>query len=115
MQNYFVFDMSAPDMRGYFNEGIPTFTRLSEYEQSPSFLDKSAGVWLDSFDGDWYDLPLINGLLDKNKQIAIVSPELHGRGHLELWDFMKKKHLHKSALISLCTDFPLDAKEYFNV
>lgn len=115
MQNYFAFDMSVPDMRGYFYEGIPTFTRLSEYEQSASFLDKSAGVWLDSFDGEWYELPVINDLLEKNKQIAIVSPELHGRGHRELWDFIKENHLYKSALISLCTDFPLEAKEYFNV
>lgn len=115
MQNYFAFDMSVPDMRGYLYEGIPTFTRLSEYEQAPSFLDKSVGVWLDSFEDEWYGLPVINGLLEKNKQIAFVSPELHGRGHRELWDFMKKNHLHKSALTSLCTDFPLEAKEYFDV
>jgi len=115
MQKYFAFDMSVPDMRGYFSEGIPTFTRLSEYEQSPAFLNKSTGVWLDAFESEWYDLPIINGLLKKNKQVAIVSPELHGRGHSELWDFMKKNHLQQNPLISLCTDFPLEAKEYFHV
>ncbi len=115
IQNYFAFDMSVPDMRGYFSEGIPTFTRLSEYEQSPAFLNKSTGVWLDAFEGEWYDLPIINGLLEKNKQVAIVSPELHGRGHGELWNFIKKNHLQQNPLISLCTDFPLEAKEYFHV
>lgn len=115
MENYFVFDMSVPDMRGYFSEGIPTFTRLSEYEQSPAFLDKSTGFWLDAFEGKWYDLPIINSLLEKNKQIVIVSPELHGRTHRELWGFVKKNHLHQNPLISLCTDFPLEAREYFYV
>ena len=114
MQNYFAFDMSVPDMRGYFSEGIPTFTRLSEYEQSPSFLDKSMGVWLDAFEGDWYDYPIIKGLLEKNKRVAIVSSELHGRPHHNLWTFLKTNQLHQNLLISLCTDFPLEAKEYFN-
>lgn len=115
MQNYFAFDMSVPDMRGYFSEGIPTFTRLSEYEQGPSFLDKSIGVWLDAFEGEWYDPSIINGLLEKNKQVAIVSPELHGRPHHNLWTFLKINQLHQNPLISLCTDFPLEAKEYFYV
>lgn len=115
MQNYFAFDMSVPDMRGYFSEGIPTFTRLSEYEKTPVFLDKSTGVWLDAFEGEWYDLSTINDLLEKNKQVAIVSSELHGRSHHQLWAFMKKNHLQQNPLISMCTDFPLEAKEYFHV
>jgi len=114
MQNYFAFDMSVPDMRGYFSEGIPTFTRLSEHEQNPSFLDKSAGVWLDAFEGEWYDPLIIKDLLKKNKHVAIVSPELHGRPHQNLWDFLKQNKLHQNSLVSICTDFPLDAKEYFN-
>ena len=115
MKNYFVFDMSVPDMRGYFSEEIPTFTRLSEYEQSPSFLDKSIGVWLDAFESQWYDIQIINDLLGKNKQVAIVSSELHGYPHHNLWKFLKENQLHQNSLIALCTDFPLDAKEYFNV
>lgn len=113
--NYFAFDMSVPDMRRYFSEGIPTFTRLSEYEQTPAFLDKSAGVWLDAFEGEWYDIQVINNLIKKNKQIAIVSSELHGRPRNNLWAFLKANQLHKNSFISICTDFPLEAKEYFNV
>lgn len=114
MHNYFAFDMSVPDMRGYFSEGIPTFTRLSEYEQAPSFLDESTGVWLDAFEGEWYDLSIINRLFEKHKQVAIVSPELHGRSQHNLWNFLKTNQLHHNPLISLCTDFPLEAKEYFH-
>jgi hypothetical protein len=105
--------MSVPDMRGYFSKEIPTFTRLSEYERSPSFLDKSVGVWLDSFESQWYGIQIINDLLEKNKRVAIVSSELHGRNHHTLWNFLKANHLHKNSSISICTDFPLDAKEYF--
>jgi glycerophosphoryl diester phosphodiesterase len=115
MHNYFVFDMAVPDMRGYFSEGVPTFTRLSEYEQVPSFLDNSIGVWLDAFEGEWYDRSVIRTLLERNKQVAFVSPELHGRPHHILWNFLKANQFHQNPLILLCTDFPLEAKEYFHV
>lgn len=115
MTNCFVFDMSVPDARGYIAEKIPFFTRLSEYETAPAFLDQSCGVWLDAFESEWYDEEVIQNILDKEKQVAIVSPELHRRSHLELWQFLKKYNFHKNVLVSLCTDFPLDAKDYFNV
>lgn len=115
LQNYFAFDMSVPDMRRYFSEGIPTFTRLSEYEQIPAFLDKSTGIWLDAFEGEWYDIHVFDNLIKKNKQISIVSSELHGRPRDNLWSFLKTNQLHQNSLISICTDFPLEAQEYFNV
>ena len=114
MTNYFVFDMSVPDTRGYLAEQIPVFTRLSEYETAPAFLEQSCGVWLDAFESEWYDEKVIQSLLDQEKQVAIVSSELHRRPHLQQWQFLKKHHFHKSSLVSLCTDFPLEAKEYFN-
>ncbi len=114
MANCFVFDMSVPDTRGYLAEQIPVFTRLSEYETAPAFLDKSRGVWLDAFESEWYDEKVIQNLLSQEKQVAIVSPELHRRPHLQQWQFLKEHHFHKSDLVSLCTDFPLEAKEYFN-
>lgn len=115
MSNCFVFDMSVPDTRGYLAEQIPVFTRLSEYETSPVFFEKSHGVWLDAFESEWFDTIVIQNLLDSNKQVAIVSPELHRRPYLKLWNFLKENNLHQNALVSLCTDFPLEAKEYFNV
>lgn len=114
LSNYFIFDMSVPDARGYLAEQMPVFTRLSEFETTPVFFDQSQGVWLDAFEWEWYDAEVIQNLLDKGKQVAIVSPELHRRPHLELWDLLRRSRLHQNALVSICTDFPLDAKDYFN-
>lgn len=114
MTSYFVFDMSVPDTRGYLVEKIPVFTRLSEYETAPAFLESSQGVWLDAFETEWYDMAVIQNLLDMKKQVAIVSPELHCRPHLELWRFLKDNKFHQNAMGSICTDFPLEAQEYFN-
>jgi len=112
--NCFVFDMSVPDTRGYIAEQIPFFTRLSEYETVPAFLEHSQGVWLDAFESEWYEATVIQNLLNSNKQVAIVSPELHRRSHLESWHFLKQNKFHQHELVSLCTDFPLKAKEYFS-
>lgn len=114
MVNYFVFDMSIPDTRGYFAEQIPVFTRLSEYETEPVFLGKSQGVWLDAFESEWYGATVIQNLLCANKQVAIVSPELHCRPHMKFWLFLKDNNFHRNPLVSLCTDFPLEARRYFH-
>lgn len=113
-QSCFVFDMAVPDMRAYISLGVPTYTRLSEYEAIPSFLSSCHGVWLDAFESTWYDLGVIKSILAQGKGVAIVSPELHSRSHLELWQWLKMNKLHEQSLVSLCTDFPLQAQEFFN-
>lgn len=115
IENYFVFDMSVPDIRGYLNLKMPVFTRLSEHEPYPAFVDMSCGVWLDAFESEWYGIPKLENLLAKEKRVAIVSPELHRRSCRGLWELLKNNNLHRNPLIALCTDFPLEAKEYFNV
>jgi len=107
----FVFDMSVPDMRDYFNHGIPVFTRMSEVEQQPNWLDRSAGVWLDGFESEWFSNSLILDLLKKNKRVCIVSPELHRREHLAFWKAIKP--LAGESRLMLCTDFPEQALEFF--
>lgn len=115
LDNYFVFDMAVPDMRLYLNKKIKTYARLSEYELTPSFLDASDGVWLDNFESDiWYGLHDIQGLVNKNKKIAIVSPELHGRPHMDFWSFLERGVGHMGDVIAICTDYPLDAERFFN-
>ena len=109
----FVFDMAVPDMRAYLNNHISTFTRLSEYEPQPALLGSCNGVWLDAFEGEWYDASTINALLDQSKQVAIVSPELHARPHLPIWELIRENDFHLNNLVSICTDFPMQAKEYF--
>ena len=110
---YFAFDMSVTDYRSYFKAEVPVFTRMSEYENPPVFFDQTAGIWLDSFDRVWFDSELIAAYLRLGKHIAIVSPELHGRDYCELWHFLKKYSFHLNPLISICTDHPSDAREFF--
>jgi glycerophosphoryl diester phosphodiesterase len=109
----FVFDMATPDMRGYFESGIPVFTRLSEYESDPVWLELSAGVWLDAFDSEWYTLGDIDCLRKLNKRVCIVSPELHRRPYRALWERLKP--LAGDSDMILCTDFPADATSFFSM
>lgn len=114
-KNFFVFDMSIPDMKGYIKHKLPVFTRLSEYEKIPAFYDKCDGVWLDSFENEWYNEIIIREILENKKKITIVSPELHGRNYQSLWELLKSSDVYKHHLMSICTDYPLEAKEFFNV
>jgi len=112
--NYFVFDMSIPDTIGYIDNGIPFYSRQSEYEPQPAFYESCAGIWLDAFIGRWYDTNLIKQHLNNGKQVAIVSFDLHKRDHLPLWQYLKENELHTIDEIILCTDIPEDAITFFN-
>jgi hypothetical protein len=114
IHNYFVFDMSVPDSIGYINNGISFFSRQSEYEMVPIFYDQSEGIWLDSFNNEWFDLELIINHIENGKKVAIVSSELHGRNQMNLWEFIKRNDLHRLENIILCSDFPEMASKYFN-
>lgn len=107
----FVFDMAVPDMRQYLAVGIPVFTRMSEVERVPSFLDQATGVWLDAFEGEWYSNETIEDLLRAGKRVCIVSSELHGRPHLAQW--RQLNDLTQTNQIILCTDKPEEALAYF--
>jgi hypothetical protein len=107
----FVFDMSVPDMRAYFKSGIPVFTRVSEVERQPAWLELSAGVWLDAFESEWYGPSEIQGLLGAGKRVCVVSPELHGRPHQALWSMLSP--LAGEPNLLLCTDLPEDAETFF--
>ncbi|HEX8605426.1 MAG TPA: hypothetical protein VF774_22480 [Pseudoduganella sp.] len=111
----FVFDMSVPDTLGYLRHGVPVYTRCSEYEPAPPCLEQAVGVWLDAFHGEWYDWSLVRSWLVAGKAVCIVSPELHGRPHLDQWEALRANNLHGEPLLSLCTDFPNDAKDFFRV
>ena len=112
-ESAFAFDMSVPDMRGYLKNKIPIFTRLSEYEPIPVLLDVCQGVWIDAFESDWYSTETIISLLNRGKKVAIVSPELHGRSRTSTWELIRNNNFHQNDRMSICTDFPMEAKEYF--
>lgn len=110
----FVFDMAVPDALGYLRRAIPAYTRASEYETAPSFLAQAAGVWLDAFHDEWYGEADIAAWLGQGKEVCIVSPELHGRPHLALWRRLRQQGWQRHAGVSLCTDFPQEAKDFFD-
>lgn len=113
--NYFVFDMSVPDGLGYLKENIKAFTRESEYEEIPSFYHKSCGIWLDEFKSHWITKETIEKHIKNNKQICIVSPDLHKREYKKEWQHYKdiEKELKINNLM-ICTDYPKEAKDFFN-
>lgn len=109
----FVFDMSVPDMRAYFDAGVPVFTRMSEVEKQPSWLERSAGIWLDCFDSDWFDSGVVRDLLATGKRICVVSPELHQRDPLPVWELLRMYSSAENLL--LCTDRPEQARDFLRV
>lgn len=110
-ENYFVFDMSIPDMLSYADASMLLYCRLSEYETELPLLDSAVGVWLDAFHKEWMTPADINGLLARGKRVCLVSSELHGRDFRACWSLAKA--LDRKGL-EICTDHPFEAKEYFN-
>lgn len=106
--NYFVFDMSIPDLLGYRNLGLHYFVRQSEYEPVNALFDDASGIWLDQFNSDWVDFNIVKTHVLNKKKLCIVSPELHGRSPDFAWANYKKilDKLPSDARIYLCTDYP---------
>jgi glycerophosphoryl diester phosphodiesterase len=110
--DFFAFDMSVPDMREYFNNKFKVYSRVSEVERNPSFYDQCSGVWLDSFNSNWFDVKVIKRFLDDSKKVCIVSSELHSREKSDLWDIIYPLRREKN--LTLCTDLPEEATAFFN-
>lgn len=109
--DWFVFDMSIPDMRAYLQAGVSVFARMSEVERAPAWFDRVTGIWLDSFSDIWYDNNHILALLNNGKRVCIVSPELHGREYEPLWEMLTPLSSHPDLM--LCTDVPERARKFF--
>lgn len=110
-ENWFVFDMSIPDTRDQLQAGNPIYVRMSEFEREPAWLNHAKGVWLDNFESIWFGIDTLLAILEQNKKVCIVSPELHGRDYQPLWDMIKP--LAKDNNLILCTDFPGKALSFF--
>ena len=114
---HFYFDMSVPDMLGYLTNDMTVYTRYSDIEPDPALLDSCEGVWLDNFQDSELDVAVLQSYLDLGKNVVLVSPELHKRSEKSYWAQLKSfldantKYITK---VGLCTDFPLDARSYFN-
>lgn len=111
IENYFVFDMSVPDMLAYAREEMPFYSRLSELEPAPAMLERCRGIWLDAFQDDWYDAANVSQYLHSGKQVCVVSPELHGRLRDSVWGLLRQV-ASSDAPLSCCTDFPEELREW---
>ncbi|MFM6990165.1 MAG: hypothetical protein ACKOWD_02535 [Rhodoferax sp.] len=115
INNYFVFDMAVPDGLIYARNGFHTYTRHSEFEPEPAYYQLAKGVWLDEFHGHWVEDDVILKHHRRGKAICIVSPELHRREYLTEWSHYRRldKQLGGDQL-SICTDYPEQARIFFN-
>ena len=114
--NYFVFDMSVPDILGYKKYQLTYFTRHSEYEPHPAFYEQAGGVWLDCFNSEWWTSKDVERHLRDGKFVVLVSPELHKREYSQAWETWRAiEQEYKTDKLMLCTDLPEKAQEFFNV
>ena len=109
----FVFDMSVPDSLSYLERSIPVYSRISDYELTPAFLDKAKGIWVDNFNGSFTQVERAIDLVEQGVRATIVSAELHRRDHTSLWNKIVETELYLSPLFEICTDFPMEAAHRF--
>lgn len=114
ISNYFVFDMSVPQMVEFREMGLRYFTRQSEVESVPVMYKDAAGVWIDGFwSVDWITEEVLNNHISNDKYVCLVSPDLHGKkNYKDFWSRLKDFELDFEKVM-LCTDYPDEAKEFF--
>lgn len=114
IDNYFLFDMSVPEMVVNRHLNLNYYTRQSDIEKECILYDDAKGIWLDSFyDSCILDVKKIMRHIDSGKVVTIVSEELHGRNQAEMWKNLKRTGLHESKKIKLCTDKSTEARRFF--
>lgn len=115
VSNYFLFDMSVPQMVEFREMGLRYFTRQSEVEPEPIMYEDAAGVWIDGFwSTDWITKELLDNHIKNGKEVCLVSPDLHGKEYYrEFWKKLVEDKIDLDKVI-LCTDHPDEAREYFN-
>lgn len=111
--NYFTFDMSIPDMVVQLKTGLNVFTGKSDILITSVLPDEATGVWLDSFETDWFSAKDIDEIILKGKKVCVVSADLHQRDTLKQWETIKQSKNLFSENLMLCTDKPMEAKEFF--
>lgn len=115
IENYFLFDMSIPELVVNSSRNLRFYTRSSDIERECVLYDKAAGIWVDAFyDENWLDEKVVMRHIKANKEVCLVSPELHGNDFTRVWKLLKETGLYKNDLLALCTDMPDSAEEYFN-
>lgn len=111
----FVFDMSVPDALQFSKASIPLYERVSEYEINGGLESVRSGVWLDCFSASYDQVGTAKDLTKAGVRTAVVSPELHGRKHLDVWNRLKSERCSESKYFEICTDHPQMALKFFGV
>lgn len=105
LNNLFFFDMSIPEHIQYLQNGLPTYSRISEFEPNPLITEDIQGLWVDSFVSE-FDLGLLKDIPGLTKKtLCFVSPELHGRDPFSFWESIAE--LDKVMDFEICTDLPV--------
>jgi hypothetical protein len=116
LTDYFLYDMSVPDLLAALQSGLRCFTRQSELETTPVLYPQSHGVWVDMYEQDWLTSNDIRMHLKHAKDVAMASPELHGRDHLPFWHYLKDHWASLGGATSKCylsTAYPEQAAAFF--
>tara|TARA_Y100000589_G_C26931905_1_gene538679 strand:+ start:125 stop:775 length:651 start_codon:yes stop_codon:yes gene_type:complete len=115
IENYFLFDMSIPDMMDYLHSELNVYARKSQFEDPSLFKNLVKGIWVDSFSEDYYGSLDLDSLFEEWENLAIVSPELHSFNIGKFWEKLKNTiNKHPNRNVYLCTDYPNQASLFFN-
>ena len=113
---FFFFDMSVPEMVLYEKMKLPYYTRESDIEIKSVLYDEATGVWMDSFyDKEWLTKERIQYHIRNGKNVAIISPEIHGFPQNAAWNEIEQLTEQERDHVLLCTDTPIEAKRYFDL
>lgn len=114
--NIFFFDMSWPQTLAFIRTGLPVALRVSEWEPLDYSLFERLGipvrVWLDAFEADWWLGTRDIEALCQLGQVAIVSPEIHGRAPHNVWEWFASQ-VELGADVLLCTDRCIEFMEKY--
>ena len=112
LSQIFVFDMAIPDALRYMS-ALPSYARVSEYENPPALESQAEGIWVDNITGGFHQVECCINYLNKGLRVAMVSPELHQRDPKPMWDKIIQAGLHRHPCFELCTDYPDEAHTIF--
>ena len=107
--------MSIPEMVYEMKTELKVYAGYSDILPAPVLLDKACGVWLDSFNSEWFTEKTLISLLDKKKKICIVSSDLHNRDIDRQWTMLKNSSVLTNDDIMLCTNYPEKAIDFFGL
>ena len=110
---YFIFDMSIPDLISGLKYKLNQYIRYSNFEDPFPYSEFTNGVWIDGFNSKIPDESEILNLYKKWSSLVFVSPELHNRSYYQYWNFIKSFYKKTNIEFMLCTDCPSEAYDFF--